>query len=335
MTDPSHCEKRDMPTISVVIPVHPERTTCDSIEALEAVDYPASKLEVILAKGSRPSAQRNRAAEQAQGEVLCFLDDDSVPAVGLFHRVSRHLQDDNVKAVGGPSLAPSPRNLLERATGLVLSSRFGTYRVKARYSSDGDMREARETDIILCNLFMKRSFFVECGGFDERLYPNEENELLQRIRQLHPGASIRYDPDAHVFRPPPRSFGAYARKIFGYGRGRMLQTLVRPDPGSVVFLLPLFLVAYFSGLPVLVWKLGTSAFVPIVLYLLIDVLASLKHSIAGRRPSLFPVLLMLYPLTHLAYGTGLLFEIPTFAFRRRRSSSSSVKIVRKQSLGCP
>ena len=57
------------------------------------LDYPAERLEVIVARGRQPSAQRNKAIEAAAGEWIYFLDDDSEPepqnliraSIGLEH----------------------------------------------------------------------------------------------------------------------------------------------------------------------------------------------------------------------------------------------------------
>ena len=51
------------------------------MEAVCRLDYPADKCEVILARGKQPSAQRNRAVERAQGELIYFLDDDSMDSL--------------------------------------------------------------------------------------------------------------------------------------------------------------------------------------------------------------------------------------------------------------
>ena len=327
MARDSEAPDRSLPSFTAIIPVHPDVETCAALGALAEVDYPPEKFDVLVAKGGQPSIQRNRAAEVATGDILYFLDDDSIPQPGLFRQVAPLFLDDRVAAVSGPNLAAATGSILERAVGTVLGSRFGTYRIKARYTADGEMREASETDIILCNLCMRREFFLRCGGFNELLYPNEENELFRRIRQRHPDVRILYDPDAAVFRQRPRSIRGYVRKIFNYGRGRMLQTMVRPDPRSAVFLLPSCLLLYLAALPFLVTKLGGWPLVPLGVYAALDVLAALGHGFGERSLRMVLLLAVLYPLTHLSYAAGLLFEALARMLRRRRTAPTSVEIV--------
>jgi len=316
----------ETPTVTIIIPLHPLARECAALKALEGLDYPPGKWEVILAKGSQPSAQRNRAAREAKGDLLYFLDDDSCAHPKMLRRAADLLGDGAV-AAGGPNLAPPGGSLMERAVGVVFTSRFGTYRIKARYSSVGARREAGETDIILCNFCIRREFFLECGEFNERLYPNEENELFRRIRQTQPQAKVLYDPDLVVYRQRPNAFGAYVRKIFGYGRGRMLQTLVRPHVSALVFLAPVGLLAYFLALPFLALLAGKWAFAPLAGYLVADAVASLKHGLKNRSPALALLLLALYPATHLAYAAGIASELLTGALRNRKNVSAKVELV--------
>jgi hypothetical protein len=83
------------------------------------------------------------------------------------------------------------------------------------------LRESDERELILCNLMVRRSAFKASGGFSERLYPNEENLLLERLRRL--GEKILYEPGAIVSRPAPRAGRELFLKVFRYGRGRAAQ----------------------------------------------------------------------------------------------------------------
>ncbi len=52
---------------------------------------------------------------------------------------------------------------------------------RARYRAVGGRRRCGEKELILCNLLLSRKVFLSNGGFREDLYPNEENEFLNRL----------------------------------------------------------------------------------------------------------------------------------------------------------
>ena len=67
------------PPVTVVIPARPGQTEVNAVTASRQLDYPTDCLEIIVARGHHPSVQRNAALREARGELIYFLDDDSVP----------------------------------------------------------------------------------------------------------------------------------------------------------------------------------------------------------------------------------------------------------------
>ena len=90
----------NLPIISIIIPVKPDGYV-KAIEAVKQLDYPVDKLEVLIAEGNQPSRQRNEAAKKASGEILYFLDDDSLPAPSNLKRLVAHYKNEAVAGVGG------------------------------------------------------------------------------------------------------------------------------------------------------------------------------------------------------------------------------------------
>src|ERR1043166_3310157 len=96
-----------MPSVTVIIPARPDQTEILAVPAARALDYPPHKLEIILARGKQPSAQRNAAIKEARGDLVYFLDDDSVPEPKNLRRIIGHFADANVQMVGGPAVCPA------------------------------------------------------------------------------------------------------------------------------------------------------------------------------------------------------------------------------------
>ena len=123
-----------LPNITVLIAARPDQADIKAVTASRAFDYPAEKLEIIVARGKQPSVQRNAALKAARGELIYFLDDDSVPAPGNLHQAVRHFTDPQVQMVGGPNLCPPEAPALEKVFSLVLASWLAFGPSRARYA---------------------------------------------------------------------------------------------------------------------------------------------------------------------------------------------------------
>jgi len=288
-----------MTTTTIIIPVKPGGHVA-ALAALHALDAPPHSFEILVAEGSSPSRQRNSAARQAGGEIIYFLDDDSRVAPAALGTISEILADPAVAVVGGPSLTPDDDTLLQRLFGSALASPLGAGAVRNRYRAVGANRETTDRELILCNLAMRREVFIEFGGFDERLYPNEENELMDRIAAK--GLKLTHAPAMAIRRSQRHTLRLFCRQMFSYGRGRAQQTLISGQITPVSFA-PLIFLLYLLLLPFL--PLTVLSFAPLIAYLILAAISSACEVFTSGSPSrLF--LLLLFPVMHLANGYGLL-----------------------------
>jgi hypothetical protein len=205
--------------------------------------------------------------------------------------------------VGGPNLCPPDAPALEKVFALVLSSwAFGPSR--ARYLGVGGVRETSEKELILCNLLARREAITELGGFNEALYPNEENALMDELQKR--GGKLVYDPEFRVERRPRSSLKAFAKMLMTYGRGRAEQFRLHPTFGSALnFAPPLFLV--YLGVLVLTLLLAPAwaklVSIPIGIYLLAVVLQVVVLAMGAPVLRSFAALPLIV-LTHTLYGWG-------------------------------
>lgn len=288
-----------MTTVTIIIPVKPGGQVA-ALAALHALDAPPDSFEILVAEGNSPSRQRNSAAREAQGEIIYFLDDDSRVAPSALGTINDILADPAVAAVGGPSLTPEDDTLLQQLFGSALASLLGAGAVRNRYRAVGAIRETTDRELILCNLAMRREVFLEFGGFDERLYPNEENELMDRI--IAKGLKLIHAPGMAIRRSQRRTLRQFCRQMFSYGRGRAQQTLISGQIAPVSFA-PLLFLLYLLLLPFL--PLTPLSVAPLAAYLLLAAVSSVMEALAAGSPSRL-LLLLLFPIMHIANGYGLL-----------------------------
>lgn len=303
------------PTISVIIPVRPGGSAEAVLRSLTAVDYTQDRIEILVVEGEQPSAQRNAAARIASGDILYFLDDDSEADIDLFHFAARSFRDPSVAVVGGPSEIIPRGNLLQRCIGYVLGSYFATANGRCRFRAIGRReQQAKEHSLILCNLAVRRDVFNRENGLDERLYPNEENEFLNRLSRK--GYRAIYNPKMVVSRPHRSSLGQFVKQMFTYGRGRMDHFLLRPRFFNPLYLLPLAFVLYILSLPIVICLAGHTWRLFLYLYLLPlmvyveGVAVTMLRVLAEERDWLSVFLVpLLFPLVHTCYGLGLVWGL--------------------------
>ena len=273
-------------------------------EAARRFNYPADKLEILLARGRQPSVQRNTGLRQARGEIVYFLDDDSIAPPDNVRRIAEAFRDPKVVMLGGPNVCPPDAPPLEKVFALVLSSWLAFGPSRARYTPVGRRRDSSEKELILCNLAARRQPVLELGGFNEKLYPNEENALMDELQKR--GGRLVYDPEFIVHRRPRRTLGAFARMLRTYGRGRAEQFRVNPTPGSALNFVPPLFCLYLALLPTLGllpgW-LAATGLAPLGGYLLAVLAQTLALvPLGGVVRSLGAAPLMV--LAHIMYGLG-------------------------------
>lgn len=169
------------PRVSIIIPIPPHMEYPRALDALSHLDYPKECYEIILARGSQPSRQRNMAASAAEGALLLFLDDDSLADPALLRNILKYFGERGVACVGGPNIEFDETGTIGIAINCVLASLFGDIRGCKRFAPRGKARSVGEDGLILCNMSVPKGLFQAAGGFPEQLYPNEENAFFARV----------------------------------------------------------------------------------------------------------------------------------------------------------
>lgn len=299
----------EYPLVSVIIPVHPAKTEARAAAASRQLDYPSDKLEIIVVRSTDlatlPSMKRNAAIRAARGELIYFLDDDSIPQPGNLKRAVAYFSDPKVQMVGGPNVCPPDAPVIEQTFANVMGSWLAFGPSSARYRAFGKLRDSSEKELISCNLVSRRGVLLEAGGFDESLYPNEENALMDAVLQR---GKLLYDPEMLVHRRPRSNFRSFAKMLFSYGRGRAEQFRLHPTVGSAInFVPPAFCLYLLAAIICVVARVVPAwlGLAPLALYLvavLIQGIAVMTRAgfLGGLRA------LPLLALTNILYGAGVL-----------------------------
>ncbi len=291
--------------LTLIVPHRESDATAAAVKAArEACVSAGLPFRMLLVSGNNPTKQRNICVEKTETEYYYFLDNDTLlTKEALFEFLKLVELKDKFSVLGGPVLTPVSDSVLQKCIGFVFSLPYVLGKIASRYSARGVLRETDDSELILCNLIVKAGEFKEHGGFNEKLYPNEENEFIFRLKST--GHRVLYSPEFAVIRSQRESFGAFIGQILTYGRGRGEQTRVSPGSFRLALLFPLFYPFIFLTALVLDLFSTSHIFCYITAALFIIPVAAWLHALSAGLNRAFFVPLLVF-LAHMLYAFGFL-----------------------------
>lgn len=301
------------PRYTVIVPMHHFRAEEPVLQSLRetTATLPAS-LEIFVVEGTHPARQRNAALERAQGEIIVFLDNDCRLGARFWEELELLFNRPDVEIVGGPVLLRPDATPLEEIFHALLTHPLVVGPVSARYRAQGIFRPATQTELILCNMAARRSVFTRLGTLSTDLYPNEENEWLERVQVA--GAGVFYDPELQVFRPQRETWGRFFKMLLRYGSGRTRQFWVSGWQTTSYQFTPLILLVPFAAF--MLGSIYLEIFVALWLLVSLAVAATCRGSLKLWQRVVAGLTAPLIPLT---YAVGQLIGWPALLIPRPES----------------
>lgn len=254
-----------------------------------------STVQVVRTVRCPNGEARNFGIREASGEFICFLDDDLTVPENYFQVAQRILRETPpIDVLGGPDQTPPGSNDLERAIGACLASPWVTGPTYRRHFPGAANSSAQEKDLILCNLWVRKSSLKTYGlQFDRRLERNEENMLIASFPKE---ARIEYRPELRVFHRRRSQLSQFAGQVKRSGESRAKMFLLNPKTIRPYYLVPsLFLLALpWIGAPLL-W-----------LYLVFAIAAATITVLRSREFRASPWIFVIHLTVHSIYGLAML-----------------------------
>lgn len=328
----------EQPSVTVIMPIRNEASFIErSLGAVLAQDYPADRLEVLIADGmstdgTRAAIERaarrrpdvrvmivdnpgrivptgfNRALVRSRGEIIVRVDGHTIIAPNYVRECVDALRRSGADNVGG-RMDPVSEGLFGRAAALVTQSRFGVGGARFHYSDREEW-----VDTVYMGAW-PRTVFERIGLFDEEQVRNQDDEFNYRL--LEHGGKILLSPriqSRYYNRSTPRSLW---RQYFQYGywKVRVMQKHIgqmRPRQ----FAPPLFVASLAFGL---LLALISPVWLP-VLGIIVGSYASANLAatlVVGMGEPLLEILLLpvAFATLHVSYGLGFLVGLARFATR--------------------
>ncbi|MHA2336494.1 MAG: glycosyltransferase [Candidatus Hodarchaeales archaeon] len=311
-----------LPEVTLVIPCREGQHEIIAREAVKSLDYPEEKIEVLVERGSNPPEQRNKAVKKSKGEIIAFIDDDCVMERDWLKNGLKFFENDHVGVVGGPNLTPPTDSFLSHCFGYAMASFFGTGPMSKRYKKAVFMENSSERDLILANMLCRREIFESGIFFNEELFPNEENEFMNRV--VKEDILLQYSPHFFVYHPRKKTLSELFKQFFGYGRGRAQQSIIQPSSFNILYVLPTLFTIGLLGLFVSSMfglKIANLLLLfGLLSYLIIAIIISSIKAFETKNVKLLFILPLVFLTMHIGYGSGFISRMVKLNWNKHSAS---------------
>lgn len=230
----------ERPRISVVVPTRDRPEALQRcLAALDAQSVPAEIVVVEDAEGRGPAWARNEGVRRAQGEVICFTDDDCEPSKGWVGALATPILAGEARATAGPTAIGEGATAADRAWKTIVSY------LQQQANAPGT---ASPGFAATANLACSRSL-LERLPFDESFPTAAGEDRDWAERAALDGAALRFVPEAAVAHQSGLGPWRFLCQQYRYGRGAAQYRRVGSDRqlGSAAFYIGLIHAGFKAG----------------------------------------------------------------------------------------
>ncbi len=337
----------EYPFVSILIPIRNEAAYIQRcLNAVLAQDYPAEKIEILIADGMSTDGTReliqvyaardfrvtvidnpkrivasglNLLIQNAKGDIIVRVDGHTIIQPEYVKQCVKLLRISGADNVGGRMYAKG-ESCFGEAVAIATSSPFGVGGARFHYSDQQEW-----VDTVYLGAWY-REVFEKKGLFDEELVRNQDDEFNYRLRKF--GGRILLSPLIKSCYTPRGSITKLFQQYFQYGfyKVRVLQkhpVQMRPRQ----FIPPSFVFAIITG--ILLAVLFPWGWVPLAALMGAYLLTNLGASVIAAKIKGWRYLFLLpftFATLHVAYGLGFLTGLLKFWNRWHDKHSQTPKV---------
>jgi glycosyltransferase involved in cell wall biosynthesis len=310
-----------LPLVTIAMPAYNEEHDIEAcIRSVQAQDYPADRVEILIADGRSTDRTReilaelsivdprirmvdnperlqaaglNKLIREARGDIVVRMDVHCEYSPSYVRKCVETMEKTGADNVGGAQRARA-KSAFQRALCAALTSPLGVGGAGYR-----DASKEGFVDTVFLGAF-RRKIFETIGLYDPRAITNEDAELNQRL--LESGGKIYLSKEIEVHYYPRDSFKTLAKQYYKYGRGRARTLLKLGRFPTIRPAIPFLMVVGGATLLVVppLWPVAPLAFAAYAL-------ASGAEAVRVGRdlgPSGVATVWGILPTLHVSHGVG-------------------------------
>lgn len=178
-----------------------------------------SSVRLISQANAGPAAARNRGAQDAQGTILLFTDDDCVPMPDWLEAMLGTFNDPEVVGAKG----------IYRTHQKSLAARFVQIEYEDKYRLMASLPSIDFIDTYSAGF--RRERFLEMSGYDTSFPVACAEDVDLSYRMSARGWKMKFVPAAIVYHTHPNTFWRYLKKKYKFAFWRVLAVRKNPSKG--------------------------------------------------------------------------------------------------------
>lgn len=274
-------------------------STDGTLEYLNEQQRTCPQLRVISCTDGL-SASRNTGVRESRYRILAFTDSDcSVPKYWLSSMSEVYerwkSKDERVVGVGGSNIPPEQTSYFYDALETMKNSYLGSHGSVYGMSFP---QEQYLPHIATVNALYEKEILLKFPFDEDMIRISEDADITWRMS--HEGYCFVYNPAGSVHHTLRPTVYLWAKNMFLYGEGRVM--LFRKYP-SMMIERPILLAPMLLVIAIALF-LGGITYVPFSLYIILILLISFYLVVKRKNILLFPLVVLLFLISHTSYGLG-------------------------------
>ncbi|MFA5925331.1 MAG: glycosyltransferase family 2 protein [Parcubacteria group bacterium] len=177
----------------------------------------------------------NLGTAQAEGELLIFLNPDTLTRPGWLAPIVSKFEKDDKTGVLGPKILYEDEKTIQAAGGWVEGAGFA-HHFGYGEEDNGQWDEEKEVDYVTgACLAIRKKIYEKCLGFDENYFPGyyEETELCLKTKNL--GYRVIYFPESSIIHLESRVIGLFSYNYYHWFHKHRWRYVLKNFPAGRIF----------------------------------------------------------------------------------------------------
>ena len=201
------------------------------------ISFTNYKVNKIIVGKKNMSEKRNLGVKKIKSEYVAFIDSDTYTPKDWLKNCLYTLKEDRADIVGGPDIPFENQNYLELISHYCKKSFFITGHLNYRKSMSP--KRICKDWLASCNILMRRKFYLNNKGMNEKNYFQEDQEFFDRIRKKNKNLKVIFSPKCFLYHKE-RTLSKFFLQRLAFGTALIEATSFTKGIKGLIPIIPLF-----------------------------------------------------------------------------------------------